>query len=194
MKNKGFREIQVSSSLLAVIFLGVLALGVFIFLLGVNVGKNQVQIASRTQVVSEPLAEIAKEPGPASLTGEKAAAPEKESTTRTSVSGAPGGTSAKTQTAPATAPSGAKTATAQGSGLYYVQVAAFTERAQAASLADKYRKLGYTVVVTDPRPNESRTWYRVRLGGYPSRERALELLDKLNEAEKRKTDYRVVQD
>lgn len=169
MKNKDFREIQVSSSLLVVIFLGVLALGVFIFLLGVNVGKKQVQIASRTQVVSEPIAEIVKEPAPA-------------------------GTAAKTQAAPTTAPSAAKTAPAPGSGLYYVQVAAFTERPQAAALADKYRKQGYTVVVTDPRPNESRTWYRVRLGGYASRERAVELLNKLNESEKKKTDYRVVQD
>jgi cell division septation protein DedD len=173
MKNKDFREIQVSSSLLVVIFLGVLALGVFIFLLGVNVGKKQVQIASRTQVVSEPIAEIVKEPAPA---------------------GAPEGTAAKTQAPPTTAPSAAKTAPAPGSGLYYVQVAAFTDRPPAAALADKYRKQGYTVVVTDPRPNESRTWYRVRLGGYASRERAVELLNKLNEAEKRKTDYRVVQD
>ncbi len=194
MKNKDFREIQVSSSLLVVIFLGVLALGVFIFLLGVNVGKKQVQIASRTEVVSEPITEIAKEPAPASHPQEPAAAPVKETSTKTPVPGTPSGTSVKTQAAPTTATSSAKTAPAPASGLYYVQVAAFMERAQAAALADKYRKQGYTVVVTDPRPNESRTWYRVRLGGYATRERAVELLNKLNEAEKRKTDYRVVQD
>ncbi|MCX6572056.1 MAG: hypothetical protein NT006_11685 [Candidatus Aminicenantes bacterium] len=62
MKNKDFREIQVSSSLLVVIFLGVLALGVFIFLLGVSVGKKQVRIASPTQVVTQQIPEPVKEP------------------------------------------------------------------------------------------------------------------------------------
>lgn len=179
MKNKDFREIQVSSSLLVVIFLGVLALGVFIFLLGVNVGKKQVQIASRTQVVSEPIAELVKEPGPVSLPEEQAVA--KTQTLKTTAQPAP----EKTPTGSAPSP---------GTGLYYVQVAAFTERAQAVALADKYRKEGYTVVITDPRPGESRTWHRVRLGGYTSKDRAVDLLNKLNAAEKRKTDYRVVQD
>lgn len=187
MKNKDFREIQVSSSLLVVIFLGVLALGVFIFLLGVNVGKKQTQIVSRTQVVSEPLAELVKEPAPVTAPEEQAAA--KAPSTTAVKAPAPKATA---QPAPEKAPAAA--APQPGSGLYYVQVAAFTERAQAAALADKYRKEGYTVVITDPRPAESRTWYRVRLGGYASRDRAVDLLNKLNAAEKRKTDYRVVQD
>ena len=62
MKNKDFREIQVSSSLLVVIFLGVLALGVFIFLLGVSVGKKQVRLAAPAQIVTQPIAEPVKEP------------------------------------------------------------------------------------------------------------------------------------
>src|SRR5512136_1244049 len=62
MATKDFREIQVTSSLLVVIFLGVLALGVFIFLLGVSVGKKQVRLAAPTQVVTQQIAEPAKEP------------------------------------------------------------------------------------------------------------------------------------
>ena len=63
MKNKDFREIQVSSSLLVAIFLGVLALGVFIFLLGVSVGKKQVRLSgSPTQVVTQQIQEPVKEP------------------------------------------------------------------------------------------------------------------------------------
>ena len=62
MKNKDFREIQVSSSLLVVIFLGVLALGVFIFLLGVSVGKKQAGVAAPTQIVTQQIPEPVKEP------------------------------------------------------------------------------------------------------------------------------------
>src|SRR4030042_1472980 len=119
MKNNNFREIQVSSSLLVVIFLGVLALGVFIFLLGVSVGKKQVRLSAPTQAA-----------GP----------------------------------------------------LYYVQVGAFTDRAQAQTAAETYRKQGLTVFVTDPKPTDTRTWYRVRLGGYASRDSAVGLLDQLNAA------------
>lgn len=194
MKNKDFREIQVSSSLLVVIFLGVLALGVFIFLLGVNVGKKQVQIASRTQVVSEPIAEPVKEPGPVSLPEEKAAAVKRETTPKSAPGGTPSVTTAKPQAAPEKPRTETRPPPATGTGMYYVQIAALTARPQAVSLADKYKKLGYTAIVTDPRPGESRTWYRVRLGGFSSRDRAVELLNKLNAAEKKKTDYRVVQD
>jgi len=77
--------------------------------------------------------------------------------------------------------------------LYYVQVAAFNERAQAQALADKFKKQGYTPVI-DPRPTNSKTWYRVRLGGYASRDRAVDLLDKLNAAAGKKTDYQIVHD
>ncbi len=176
MANKEFREIQVSSSLLVVIFLGVLALGVFIFLLGVSVGKNQVRLTAPTQVVTqqipEPVRDTPVKP-PASET-EQAAAP------------APSRPAAKTTTE-------AKSAPAPSGPLYYVQVAAFNERAQAQSLADRYAKQGYTAIV-DPRPTSTKTWYRVRLGGYASRDRAVALLDKLNAAAGKKTDYQVVHD
>ncbi len=61
MKTKEFREIQVSSTLLVVIFLCVLVLGVFIFLLGVSVGKKQVQITAANQVVAQQIQEPAKD-------------------------------------------------------------------------------------------------------------------------------------
>ncbi|NTV80754.1 MAG: hypothetical protein HGA24_04940, partial [Candidatus Aminicenantes bacterium] len=79
MKNNNFREIQVSSSLLVVIFLGVLALGVFIFLLGVSVGKKQVRLSAPTQVVTQQIPDPVKEapvkPTPADTESAKAAAP-----------------------------------------------------------------------------------------------------------------------
>jgi cell division septation protein DedD len=196
MKNKDFREIQVSSSLLVVIFLGVLALGVFIFLLGVSVGKKQVRITSQTQVVTQQIPEPVKEPPVESTPAETEAA---------KTDAVPGGTPSqpqsgrlaskspakpapdKTKAAPQKAPAG-------GSGLYYVQVGAFTERAQAQALADRYKKQGYTVIVAEPRPTDTRTQYRVRLGGYASRDRAVDLLGKINAAAGKKTDYYVVRD
>ncbi len=186
MKNKDFREIQVSSSLLVVIFLGVLALGVFIFLLGVSVGKKQVRLASPAQIVTQPIAEPVKEqpvkPAPADTESAAAVAPP-AATVKAPVEKAAAETK-KTAPPPATA----------AAGLYYVQVGAFTERAQAQAAADRYKKQGYTAVVANPRPSDTKTWYRVRLGGYASRDRAVDLLAKLNAAAGKKTDFRVVQD
>jgi cell division septation protein DedD len=45
-KDKPFRELQFSSTQLVVVFLGILVLGVFIFLLGISVGKKQGQLAA----------------------------------------------------------------------------------------------------------------------------------------------------
>lgn len=212
MANKDFREIQVSSSLLVVIFLGVLALGVFIFLLGVSVGKRQVAAAAPTQVVTQQIPEPVKEPpvkpAPSETTSDIMGTPAAGSTPAPAQDAAPAGnpapktglkeTAADKPSAPAAKPPAetkkAPVAAPSGSGLYYVQVAAYTEKAQAQAAADKYRKQGYTAVVSEPKPNDTKTWYRVRLGGYTSRDRAVSLLAKLNTAAGKKTDFRVVQD
>jgi cell division protein FtsN len=187
MKNKDFREIQVSSSLLVVIFLGVLALGVFIFLLGVSVGKKQVRIASPTQIVTQQIPEPVKEPPvepPASESqpamGEAASKPPiQEPVVKPAAE--------KTKIVPKKAP-------ADGPSLYYVQIAAFADKAQAQAQADKYKKQGYTTFIADPKPTDTKTWYRVRLGGYSTRDRAVTLLNKLNAEAKKTTDFRIVQD
>jgi len=202
MKNKDFREIQVSSSLLVVIFLGVLALGVFIFLLGVSVGKKQAGIASPTQIVTQQIPEPVKEPPvkpTSSETASEAAANPIAGDTRPAAEPPAPKSSVKepvVEKAPASKPPAeAKKAPAvSSSGLYYVQVAAFTERSQAQAAADRFKKQGYTAVVASPRPSDTRTWYRVRLGGYATRERAADLLTKLNAAAGKKTDYQIVRD
>jgi cell division protein FtsN len=201
MKNKDFREIQVSSSLLVVIFLGVLALGVFIFLLGVSVGKKQVRIATPTQVVTQQIAEPVKEPPVKPTVSETESA-------KTELSAGGGQSHPATVAAaskppvqePAVKPAAEKAkvvpkkAPAGGSGLYYVQIAAFAEKAQAQALADKYIKQGYASFVAGPRPTDTKSWYRVRLGGFSSRDRAVALLNKLNLEAKKKTDFRIVRD
>jgi cell division septation protein DedD len=220
MKAKDFRELQVSSSLLVVIFLCVLVLGVFIFLLGVSVGKKQVQISAATQVVAQQIQEPAKDQ-PASKPGEQDQAKDKSTSAPPAGSGsqtAPASgqeTAAKTQiggkaaspepqkpapkagtgtAAKTPAKTASKPAASQATGLFFIQVAALTDRTQAAAEADKFKKRGYPVVVADPKPTDAKTWYRVRVGGYPTREKAAEILTELNEAAKKKTDYRIVKD
>ncbi len=189
MKNREFREIQVSSSLLVVIFLAVLALGVFVFLLGVSVGKKQVRIAADSQVVTQTVTEPAGEPSegaPGTKPGEAVAGPE---------TAPPQSRAGIAKTEPKTeGTSVAKSTPSRGSGLYYVQVGAFLEKNQALKLAETYRRRGYTAVVTDPKPEDSQSWHRVRLGGFTSRERAEDLLEGLNAAAGKKTDFRVVRD
>jgi septal ring-binding cell division protein DamX len=205
MANKDFREIQVSSTLLVVIFLGVLALGVFIFLLGVSVGKKQTAVGTPTQIVTQQIPEPVKEPPvkPAA-TDETAGAGQGQENPAAPKTGAPVSATpaAKTADKPVTTdkPPATKTAAETKkpapapSGLYYVQVAAFTDRAQAQAAADKYKRQGYTAVLANPKPGDTKTWYRLRLGGYASRDQAVNLLEKLNAAAGKKTDFRVVQD
>ena len=201
MKAKDFREIQVSSTLLVVIFLCVLVLGVFVFLLGVSVGKKQVEITAATRVVAQQIQEPAKDPG-ALKTEEQAPAksgPETKAPVTPPSSGGQDKPADAQKPAPKSAAPPAKTTTktaapAAATGLFYVQVAAFTDRAQAGAEADKFKKRGFPVVVAEPRPSDTKTWYRVRVGSYPTREKAAEALTKLNEAAKKKTDYRIVKD
>jgi septal ring-binding cell division protein DamX len=214
MKSKDFREIQVSSSLLAVIFLCVLALGVFIFLLGVSVGKKQVRMAAAAGPVAERIQELPV--GPATEPSVTAQAPGLDKTGPPAAQAAQPSDSEKAEIrepqnrTPASAaakpeakgqagnqPGGASGALLQdvsGSGLYYVQVAAFRDQSSALAEAEKFRKRGYTAVVPRPRPTDTNIWYRVRLGGYPSRAQAADLLKKLNAAAGGKTDFQVVKD
>jgi cell division septation protein DedD len=221
MKSKDFREIQVSSSLLVVIFLGVLALGVFIFLLGVSVGKKQVLVASGTKTVAQQIQELPTKGQPAlkpeaSGTGDtaqadaNAGAPPKPAPTAADTGAKPASAEVKPADAalkppaksgnvkPApkteTSPPPAKTAAPSAKGLYYVQVAALKEKAMADAEAEKYKKRGYTAVVMTPLPTDKTPWYRVRLGGFSTRDKAVELLGKLSEGAKKKPDYVIVKD
>jgi cell division septation protein DedD len=199
MANKDFREIQVSSTLLVIIFLGVLALGVFIFLLGVSVGKKQAAVAAPTQIVTQQIPEEVQAPAVKPTAAETAAKDQGSSsgpgTSSEAVKPQPKDT-ASVQAPPAKAPAEAKKTPAAApatSGLYYVQVAAFSDRPSAQALADKYKSQGYTTFVTS-RVTSTKTWYRVRLGGFKTRDQAVDLLAKLNAAAGKKTDFQIVHD
>jgi len=62
--NKDYREVQLSSAQLAVIFIVILALGVVIFLLGVSVGKKQAQLVKESDLTASGELQQAKKKSP----------------------------------------------------------------------------------------------------------------------------------
>ena len=176
MKSKDYREIQLSSSHLVFIFIGILIFGVVIFLLGVSVGKKQAQILGKTEVSNQAKIEEVQEQ--ASQPVEEPKDPiNKELLLHQKSNDKP------VKTAPAN----------QESDLYYVQVGAFTDNKAASSFAQLFRQHGYSTLVLSPLPSDKKPVYRVRVGGYPSKEKAETARKELvNLNLKRKNDYFII--
>jgi cell division protein FtsN len=203
MRNKEFREVQVSSSGLVFIFLAILVLGVFIFLLGVSVGKKQVRMAGPTTILARPATETVSEQPPTVIKDQTAMAepaggsevkPDAKSQvpeTATKVPAvaekpAPRTTALKPA---ATRSAATKPAPPTTSGSYYIQIGAFNEKSQADAFAARFKGQGYPAVVMNPFPSDRRATYRVRLVGYKTKEQASQMLAKLNSATTKKTGY-----
>lgn len=176
MKNKDYREIQLSSSQLTLIFVGILALGVVIFLLGVSVGKKQAQLVKETEIVS-PLKpeQVEEKPAVPAQASEDAISQELASHQKIKE---------KKEKKPAETP---------GEGLYYIQISALNSKEAALSYAEQFNKRGYPAKVFDPLPTDKKNIFRVRIGGYESKEEAEKVLAKLNSEAKKKTDYFIIQ-
>ncbi|MHB8094059.1 MAG: SPOR domain-containing protein [Candidatus Aminicenantales bacterium] len=195
MRNKEFREIQVSSSALVFIFLAILVLGVFIFLLGVSVGKKQAQIAGPPTVLAQrtvesvipeqpiPQADAEKTP-PAGIVGTTPVETTQVESTRDPVR----------EETPTPKPKVTEEPRPAARGGYSIQVGAFQEKSQASTLAARYRNQGYSAAVIDPLPTDRKTVYRVRLTGYPTKEKADQALAELNSSSGKKTGFFVVRD
>ena len=226
MKNREFRELQVSSTQLAIIFFGILIIGVVIFLLGVSVGKKHAQASLKTSSVlaqkapdqvkdrliipeaktKAPTADVSK-PAPAVI--EKQPPAKAEEKTPPKVEPAPPAAEspkpAPDKAAPAapkpkapdeTAKPGPKVETpaAPRKGLYYVQVGALAERAEAAEVSQRFKAQGFSVVVLDPQPSDKKPVFRVRIGGFATREEAVSVRVKLAAGSARRVDYFIVRD
>jgi cell division septation protein DedD len=187
MANKDYRELQLSSSQLVLIFIAILALGVVIFLLGVSVGKKQAQITDTTQFASEPLAEkvVEEEPKPIEEPEEKPTETEKrdeqpaDTIRQELASHQKVKEEAKTTPAPIPRSSG-----------YYIQIGAFKNRDSAYEMAEKLKDQGFPAQVFDPSPSDTNPLYKVRVGGYETRAQAESELEKLAQAQgKQKSDY-----
>jgi cell division septation protein DedD len=172
MKNKDYRELQLSSSQLFFIFLAILILGVVIFLLGVSVGKKQAQIMKRTQITAKEKAEDQTSPP---------AEESKESISKELASLQ----KAKEETQEQPTVSDNRT-------LFYVQVGAFNRRDMAVTFAEAFNQRGYPAFVLDPFSSDRREIFRVRIGGYATREEAQEVRTKLQSETSRATDYFII--
>ena len=102
-------------------------------------------------------------------------APESETQQTASASQPPDRTmpdSSPDSDAPSTSPASPATAVASApSGRWAVQIGSFSSRANADGLSEWCRKQGYGVTVVTAE-NSGRTWYRVRVGPYVSRDDA----------------------
>jgi len=171
--NKDYREIQLSSAQLAVIFIVILALGVVIFLLGVSVGKKQAQLVKESDLTTSGEIQQAQKISPESVQTKDSIKEEIASHERLKE---------KAQ----------KKEPAVQRNLYYIQVAALNNREAATSFAEGFKKRGYPALVIEPFPSDRRPVFRVRIGGYETREEAEKVLDQLRSESTRQIDYFII--
>ncbi|MCX7973613.1 MAG: SPOR domain-containing protein [Candidatus Aminicenantes bacterium] len=182
MKTKQVRELQVSSSQLALIFLAILGVAIIIFLLGVSIGKKYVEtqpkaVSENKILFSENLAE---KKGEASLlipekkltsepTSKEIFEPKKvteivpleKSTKEEKKALEP---EQKVTPVPYT-----KKLTSRA---YFVQVGAFARKEATTKLVHDLKKVGYQSIILNPLPTDRTPLYRVRIGPFSSQTEA----------------------
>lgn len=204
MAGRNFREIQVSSSQLVLIFLALLAVAVVIFLLGVSVGKRSAETSQleTSSLNISPALPRAEEAAPA-LTPEKkeetkvmaekttaAAETSKEQPPLAKVTAStkqPEAASPKLETTTISKPvqttlkpsakSEAQKKLSPAAGNYFVQAGAFSTKEAAATLVQKLTNLGYQTQVLEPFPTDRNPVYRVRVGPFSNLQEAEKVRD-----------------
>lgn len=210
---KPSRERQFFTHQLWGVFLGILAMNLFIFLLGISVGRKQIAPAaagmtppSKTETASPrtpPSADavrsdIQKEldahalsdrnPTGSTDSAGKPANPAVDKPAVTPESKAP-------EKAAATPEPAAKKPSPEDkpAGGWFVQVGAVTDKPAAASFAEKLRKDGYPALLVEPMAKDKKSIFRVRVGPYVTKSQADEAKTKLTEAlKKKKNDFFLV--
>ncbi len=183
MKNKDYRELQISSSALIFIFLAIIIVGIVIFLLGVSVGKRQAQISGTAQLQPQDTFEevVAAKPKPIDESQDEIS---QELAGHQDIQKQEPEVVKKQETKPPpTSPTSKPKAQPTGNNLYYLQVGAFQDQSAAEATAGKYRTQGYVGIVVPPSPSSTRQLYRVRIGGYASRSEADRAKNQLVESE-----------
>lgn len=193
MSNKDYRELQLSSSQLILIFIAILVLGIVVFLLGVSVGKKQGKIVEETQLADKPAEQIIEQkPIPQKESGDPIGQ-ELESHKK---AGEDKVQQEKVKAEPVVKPKvePAKPATSsQSQNAYWIQVGAYSNQQNADALVEEYKRKGYNTMVLEPSPTDRRKLYRVRLGGFATRAQAEEARDELARQENKKlSDYLII--
>lgn len=218
---RNYREIQVSSTILVFIILGIIVLGAVIFFIGVQVGKKQADLMVKTmtaqkaeETVSAPVPVPAAEESSGTATSQAtstaapvqspaqpetrpAEKPAGQTASKTSQQSAPPPARTSEQSASAapttrTSPGTRTTVPATG-GNFFIQVGAFNDRPSARLEAEKYKKQGYNAVVQEPFARDRKPLYRVWLGGYRTREEAQKALSELVSKAARNPGFFIVQ-
>ncbi|MBN2207644.1 MAG: SPOR domain-containing protein [Candidatus Aminicenantes bacterium] len=188
MGNKDYRELQVSSTHLVVIFIGILIVCGVSFLLGVNVGKRKAQLEGQSSLPAPQVLSKIQDPAPAESVGtsktetpdKKAAKPPaqgadaaKTATQAKPDAATPSTPDKKTAKPAATKPSAASSAPLTAAkGTFSIQVGAFEKREDALLTAKKFDGQGYICRVLDPFPGERVRYFRVRIGAFKTRAEA----------------------
>ena len=180
MKNKDYRELQISSSLLVFIFLAIIVLGIIIFLLGVSVGKKQTFIAESTSFGSTDQIERVIEDKPVQLEkpkdviSEEIASHEKIEEEKEKLPPPPSSQVVE-------------------KNLFYIQVGAYKNKQGAEDHSGKLKKQGFTSRVYTPSPTDSRQLYKIKVGGFKTREQAEKVLERIASTEKKSaSDYFII--
>jgi len=184
MKSKQIRELQVSSSQLALIFLALLGVAVIIFLLGVSIGKKygEAQLEAAREKITA-LSEAGTLAEKTSMEKKAESAPEAEKIAPPSkpvqmektepeqmklTESLPVKKAEKSDSpAPAKITPEAKLARPEAR-VFYVQIAAFSRKEASASIIRELKKAGYQPLVLDPFPDDKKPLYRVRIGPFKS--------------------------
>jgi cell division protein FtsN len=172
MSSKDYRELQLSSSMLVIIFLAIIILGVIIFLLGIQVGKKTQDIlASQSGTKTEQILENiqTEETVPIEKTN---TIPAKKTTNQT-----------QQKATPSKQPQNL---------VWFIQVGAFNNRTGAQSVADKLKEKGLNVLVLDPYASNQKTFFRVRIGGYATKDLAEKAKAELVRTDPKAKDYFVI--
>jgi len=178
MRNKDYRELQISSSMLVFVFIAIIILGIVIFILGVSVGKKQAVITKETQFSAVPIEDVRRE---------KPAVPEQDKINQEIAS------HTENKDKKEEPVEKVETTPPKSQNLYYIQVGAYSDRTSALKIAEKYSGMGIKSRIIDPYPTDRRTIYRVRIGGYETREEAEEVKKNLMEKENKKSsDYFII--
>lgn len=177
MNTRDYRELQLSSTQLIMIFLALIAVGVVIFLLGISVGKKQSQVTGGQQTPTEQI--IAQKPVQTEsqnpTTKETAEKPiiKKQETTPPPVE------EKEVESKPQSKPQSkeeikqpVQSSSSEVKNQYYIQVGAYSKKEGAMSFADEFKSQGYPAIILDPLPTDRRAIFRVRVGGYTTREEA----------------------
>jgi cell division septation protein DedD len=199
---RDYREIQVSSSALVLIIMGIIILGAAIFFIGVQVGKKQADlmlksmISQRTEDKVSAQVPVLIDEEKTATENEELAEAKPESQTQTK----PASSTSLDTTVPSTSPpvktpavsTQAAPSPQTSVGNYFIQVGAFSDRSSARLEAERFKKQGYNALVKEPFPRDRRPIYRVWLGGFNTRAEAQKKLDELISQSVRNPGYFIV--